>query len=162
MSNAAASWQGFVDLLVEENARLAELGTAALAMTDALVSGSPADLEATDRKLERARILYVQANERRAKLMAQGFGKLTLQQVCAYAPGPLRRTVYHTLHEMRTRGIALRITVGNNKSLIRAGLKRLENTIGVLQKCLTEQPGTYKRRGNVPLASGSVLVSRRA
>jgi hypothetical protein len=95
-------------------------------------------------------------------MMKRGFGDLTLQQVCAYTPGPLRRTVYGTLHEMTTRGIALRITNGNNKALIMAGLERLQKTIALLQRSFTEQPGTYKRRGTVPLANGSVIVSRKA
>lgn len=156
------SWSVFVDALVEENRTLGDLGSAALLLTGALVNGSPEDIESAERKVESTRLLHVNAHNRRATMMKRGFGELTLQQVCAYTPGPLRRTVYVAMHELTTRGIALRITVSNNKALIMAGMERLNRTIAVLQQSMSEQPGTYKRRGTVPIAAGSVIVSRKA
>ena len=57
---------------------------------------------------------------------------------------------------------ALSITNGNNKALILGGMDRLVKIVNVMQKASTEQTGTYKRRGTVPVTDGSVLVSRRA
>jgi hypothetical protein len=156
------SWQTFADAISEENKYLAELGSAALALTDSLVCGTPADIETTERKVEAMRVLHGHAHGKRMTMQKRGFGDLTLQQVCAYAPAPLRRNVYTTLHELTTRAIALQITVNNNKALIMAGMNRLTRTVEVLQRSMTEQPGTYKRRGTVPVAGGSVIMSRRA
>lgn len=156
------SWQVFADALGEENRLLGELGSAALAMTDALIGGTPADVESTERRVEAARVLHAHANAHRVTMMSRGFGRLGLAQVCAYAPGPVRRRVFASLHELMTGGIALRITVNNNKSLILAGMERLTKTIDLLQERMTEQPGTYKRRGTVPRSNGSVIVSRKA
>jgi hypothetical protein len=159
---SADSWQAFANALAEENRTLGEVGSAALKLTSALVGGTPAAIEAAERSVAAAHVLYSLALGKRTTMMKRGFGDLTLRQVCAYAPGPLRRTVYATLHDMTTNGIALRITNNNNKALILAGMERLKKTISVIQKSLSEQPGTYKRRGIVPPPSGSVLVSRRA
>jgi len=159
---SAGSWDAFVDALAHESKLLGELGDAALAMTSALVSGLPAEIETTERKLEAQRVLYSHAHTTRTAMQQRGFGELTLQQVCAYAPGPLRRAVHTALHEITTRGIALQLTVTNNKALILAGMERLTKTVEILQQAMTEQPGTYKRRGIVPPASGSVIVSRKA
>jgi hypothetical protein len=159
---SADSWQTFADAIGDENRFLGELGSAALALTDALVCGTPADIEATERKVEAMRVLHGHAHGRRQTMQKRGFGDLSLQQVCAYAPGPLRRKVYMTLHELTTRAIALQITVNNNKALIMAGMNRLTRTVEVLQRSMTEQTGTYKRRGTVPISGGSVIMSRRA
>jgi hypothetical protein len=95
-------------------------------------------------------------------MMKSGFGALSLRQVCSYAPGPSRRAVFTSLRELRTRGIGLQITVGNNKALISAGLLRIAKTVAVIQKSLTEQPGTYRRGGTVTQSHGSLIVSRKA
>lgn len=159
---SAGSWQAFADVLGEENRALGELGATALAMTNVLVFGTAAEIEAADRDVEAKRVQHGQAHLRRVVMMKGGFGDLSLAQVCGYAPGPLRRSVYVSLRELRTRGIALRITAGNNKALITAGLARIDSTIAVMQKNFTEQTGTYRRRGTVTPSNGSVIVSRKA
>jgi len=159
---SAGSWDAFALALSEESRYLQALGSAALAMTGALVSGSPADVEQTERKLEAARVLYSHSHTARTGMQERGFGKLTLQQVCAYAPGPMRRAVYSSLHEITTCGISLQLTVNNNKALILAGMERLTKTVEVLQRTMTESTGAYRRRGIVPPPSGSVIMSRRA
>lgn len=159
---STGSWQAFADALDEENRCLGELGAAALAMTSSLVFGGAADIEACDRSVDARRIAHAQAHARRTVMMKSGFGDLTLREVCSYAPGPLRRAVFTALRELRTRGIALQITVGNNKALIGAGLLRISNTIAVMQKSLTEQPGTYRRHGMTTPPNGSLIVSRKA
>jgi hypothetical protein len=63
---------------------------------------------------------------------------------------------------MQTRGIAIKLTVDNNKALILAGLERLQKTLALLQQAGAERTGTYRRRGTIPPPSGSVLVSRKA
>ncbi len=159
---SAGSWQAFADALEAENQSLGELGAAGLAMTGVLVFGTAAEIVAADRNVDARRTLHVQAHLRRAAMMKSAFGDLTLRQVCTYAPGPLRRSVFTSLRELRTRGIGLKITVANNKALIGAGLSRIAKTVAVIQKSLTEQPGTYRRGGQVTQPHGSLIVSRKA
>ena len=157
-----SQWQQFAKLVGDENRRLAELNVVALALTDALVQNDPAAIEAAERRVEAHRVLHGTAYAQRIAMQRAGFGQLTLDQVCAYAPGSLRRWLYGTVHQLGTRATELRLTVSNNKSLIVAGLERLARTVAVLQKAGTEQTGTYRRRGTVPPPDGSVIVSRRA
>ena len=157
-----SQWQKFAQLLGEENRLLAELNTAALALTDALVADEPERIDLAERRLEAQRVLHGTAYAQRIAMQRAGFGTLTLDQVCAYAPGTLRRWMYGTVHQIVTRGTELRLTVANNKALILAGLERLARTVAVLQRAGTEQTGTYRRRGIVPPPEGSVIVSRRA
>jgi hypothetical protein len=159
---SAGSWQAFADALAEENRCLGELGAAALAMTSALVFGPAAQIEATDRSVDARRILHAQAQLRRTAMMKSGFGDLTLRQVCGYAPMPIRRALFSSLRELRTRGIGLKITIGNNKALITAGLARIAKTIEVMQKSMSDQTGTYRRRGTLEPPSGSLIMSRKA
>jgi hypothetical protein len=157
-----SQWQQFARLVGEENRLLAELNVAALRLTDALVRNNPAAIEAAERRLEAQRVLHGTAFAQRIAMQRAGFGNLTMEQVCAYAPGSLRRWLYGTVQQLGTRGTELRLTVSNNKSLILAGLERLARTVAVLQRAGTEQTGTYRRRGIVPPPEGSVIVSRRA
>jgi hypothetical protein len=159
---SAGSWQFFADALAEENTCLGELGAAALAMTSALVFGPAAQIEAAERSVEAQRLRHAHAHSRRVTMMKRGFGDLTLREVCGYAPASLRRGVFGSLRDLRTRGIALQITVANNKALISAGLTRIANTIAVLQKSCTEQSGTYRRHGTLTASNGSLIVSRKA
>jgi hypothetical protein len=159
---STGSWQAFADVLGEENRTLGELGAAALEMTSVLVAGTAAQIEAAERALEAKRLLHAQAHLRRTMMMKSGFGDLTLLQVCGYAPPAVRRSIYGSLRDLRTRGISLRITVGNNKALIGAGLARVAKTIAVMQRSFTEQTGTYRRRGTVTPSNASLIVSRKA
>ena len=159
---SSGSWQAFADALAEENRTLGELGAAALAMTNVLVLGNAAQIDAANLTVDARRVQHAQAHLRRITMMRAGFGDLTLRQVCGYAPGPLRRTLFGSLRELRVRGIALRLTVANNKALIGAGLARIANTIAVMQKNMTGQTGTYRRRGTIAPASGSLIMSRKA
>jgi hypothetical protein len=157
-----SEWQSFAKLLGEENRLLAELNAAALKLTEALVANDPATIETTERRLEAHRVLHGTAYAQRIAMQQRGFGELTLSQVCAYAPPALRAWMYGTVHQLRIRGIELKLTVSNNKALILAGLERLARTVAVLQRAGTEQTGTYRRRGVVPPPEGSVIVSRKA
>jgi hypothetical protein len=157
-----SEWQKFAQLLGEENRLMAELNAAALVLTDALVHDDTDAIDFAERRLEAQRVLHGTAYAQRIAMQRAGFGTLTLEQVCAYAPGSLRRWMYGTVHQIVTRGTELRLTVANNKALILAGLERLARTVAVLQRAGTEQTGTYRRRGIVPPPEGSVIVSRRA
>ncbi|HEY0393640.1 MAG TPA: hypothetical protein VGD01_04015 [Candidatus Elarobacter sp.] len=157
-----SEWQRFAELLGEENRSLGALEDAALRLTDALVRNDPDAIDAAERRVEARRVLHGTAYAQRVAMQRRGFGTLTLPQVCAYAPPALRRAMYAAVHELETRGVALRLTVANNKALILAGMERLARTVAVLQRAGTEQTGTYRRRGVVPPPDGSVLVSRRA
>ena len=159
---SAGSWQAFADVLSEENRCLGELGAAALGMTRILVLGTAADIEAAVCNVEAKLALHAQASLRRTTMMKSGFGELSLGQVCSYAPGALRRSVFLSLRDLRVRGIGLRITVANNKALSTAGLKRIASTIAVMQRNAGESDGTYRRRGVPAPANGSLIVSRKA
>ena len=158
----SASWDGFRDLLQDESRLLGDLGRAALGMTDALVKNEPELIMAAERRLEAARVLHAQAQRRRAAMQEAGFGELTLEQVCAYAPGAMRRVFLGLSRELTIRGISLAITINNNKALILAGMERLQKTVALIQETMTESTGTYKRRGIIPKPAGSVIVSRKA
>jgi hypothetical protein len=158
----SASWDGFRALLAEESRLLGELGKAALAMTSALVVRDVDAINTSERRLEGQRILHQQAMRRRIQMQRTGFGDLTLEQVCAYAPGPLRRQLVNHSRELTIHGISLSITINNNKALVMAGMERLEKSVQLIAEAMTESTGTYKRRGNVPKPQGSVIVSRKA
>ena len=157
-----SEWQRFADLLAEENRTLGDLGEAALNLTDALVANDPDGIDAAERRVEGRRVLHGTAYAQRIAMQQRGFGERTLADVCSYAPPAQRRAMEGAMHELTTRGIALRLTVSNNKSLILAGMDRLARTVAVLQRAGTEQTGTYRRRGIVPPPDGSVIMSRRA
>ncbi|MEO7040024.1 MAG: hypothetical protein ABI186_08360 [Candidatus Elarobacter sp.] len=157
-----SEWQTFGEMLAEESRLLGELGTATLALTEALVANEPAAIERSERIVEARRVLHGTAYAKRIAMQKRGFGTLTLPNVCAYAPGPLQRTMYASAHQITTNSIALRLTVQNNKALILAGFERLARTVAVMQRAGTEQTGTYRRRGLVAPPEGSVIVSRRA
>lgn len=156
------TWQAFFDAVVEENQRVADLGWAALVLTDALVVNDAEAIEHAERRVEAQRVLLLHAHGHRMTMQQHGFGAVPLKTVCSYAPAPLRKELHGIVHELTTRGIALQMTVNNNKALILAGMERLTKTVAVLQQAVTEQPGTYKRRGVVPPSNGSVIVSRKA
>jgi hypothetical protein len=158
----SASWDGFRALLQDESRLLGELNSVALAMTDALVARNVDKINASERRLEGQRILHQQARKKRLQMQKAGFGELTLEQVCAYAPGPMRRTFQQLSREMTIKGISLQITIDNNKALILAGMERLQKTVELIHEAMTESTGTYKRRGTVPKGNSSVIVSRKA
>ena len=158
----SASWDSFRALLQEECRLLGDLSTAAMALTDALVNNDAERISATERRLEGQRVVHVQAQRQRLAMQKAGFGELTLEQVCAYAPGPMRRVFQGISRDMTIKGISLAMTVNNNKALILAGMERLQKTVALIQASMTETTGTYKRRGVVSKPAGSVIVSRNA
>ena len=92
-------------------------------------------------------------------MQTRGFGTMTLQQVCAYAPRHLAANMSQRMAELTYGSISLGITIGNNKSLILSGLERLMKVTSKLQESVTERTGVYKRRGYVAPPGASVLVS---
>ena len=95
-----SQWQQFARLLGEENRLLADLNGAALRLTDTLVRNDPAAIEAAERRLEAQRVLHGTAFAQRIAMQRAGFGKLTLEQVCAYAPASLRRWMHGPAHQL--------------------------------------------------------------
>jgi hypothetical protein len=158
----SASWDGFRALLAEEARVLGELSTVALQMTTALVARDVDAINATERRLEGQRILHQHAKRARLQMQRTGFGELTLEQVCAYAPGPMRRVLQNISRDLTIKGISLSITINNNKALLMAGMERLQKTVQLMHDTMTESTGTYKRRGIVSKPDGSVIVSRKA
>jgi hypothetical protein len=159
---SAASWDSFRALLQEENRLLGELNSAALGLTEALVANDVDRIHLAERRLESNRILHSESQRKRNVMQKAGFRDLTLEQVCAYAPGPMRRGFQGLARDMTIRGISLAITINNNKALILAGMERLQKTVALIQETMTESTGTYRRHGTVPKAAGSVIVSRKA
>jgi hypothetical protein len=155
------SWEAFATALQEESVSLQRLNAAALALTQVLVDGSPEDIAGADKQLNAARAVHQSASAKRRGMQVRGFGTMTLQQVCQYAPHHLAAYMNQRLAELTYGSISLGITIGNNKSLILAGLERLVNVTSKLQETMTERTGVYKRRGYVAPPGASVLVSNK-
>lgn len=153
------SWETFSAMLVEESAALKRLNAAAVHLTQVLVDGTPEAILEADRQLNASRETHQQASSRRRGMQARGFGSMTLQQVCAYAPRHLAAHMSQRVAELTYGSISLGITIGNNKSLILSGLERLMKVTSKLQESVTERTGVYKRRGYVAPPGASVLVS---
>jgi len=156
------SWDTFAGALQEESAALRRVHQASLDLTNALIRNNAPEILVAERALDGARRAFVQAAGRRRGMQARGFGKLTLRQVCGYAPRRLMPTLNQRLYELTTLSINMRITTGNNKALIANGFKRLMRVTAAMQKASHDGPGTYRRRGFVPPPTNSVLVSSRA
>ena len=153
------SWEAFGMALRDESLALQRLNAAAMHLTQVLVDGLPETIVLADKELNEARSLHQNASSIRRGMQVRGFGTLTLQQVCAYAPRQLAAEFTQRLAELTYGSISLGITIGNNKSLILAGHDRLVKTTAKLQETMTERTGVYKRRGYVAPPGGSVLVS---
>jgi len=153
------SWEAFGMALAEEAAALQRLNAAAVHLTQVLVDGSPEAIVESDRALNAARAVHQAACSKRRGMQARGFGQMTLQQVCRYAPRHISPYLHRYLAEITYGSISLGITISNNKSLIVAGLQRLVNVTQKLQEHATERTGVYKRRGYVAPPGASVLVS---
>jgi len=156
------SWDAFAGALLEESTLLRRTHEAALLLTKALVKSDPLAILEAERGLDAARRAYHSASGKRRGMQIRGFGSLTLRQVCVYAPRKLWPMLNQRLVELTTTSIGLRITNGNNKALIQAGMQRLVKITNVLQRAVGDTPGTYKRRGFVPPPTNSVLVSSKA
>lgn len=155
------SWEAFGTALQEEAALLQRLNAAAVHLTQVLVDGSPEAIIESDRALNAARAVHQAACSKRRGMQARGFGEMTLQQVCRYAPRHIAPYLHRSLAEITYGSISLGITISNNKSLIVAGLQRLVDVTHKLQENATERTGIYKRRGYVAPPGASVLVSNK-
>ncbi len=153
------SWETFAAAMHEESRALHGLNVAALGLTRVLVHGDPEKILAADRALNAARAEHQAACGKRRGMQVRGFGSMTLQQVCAYAPRPVAAQISARLAELRYGARALGITNSNNKSLIASGIERLVKVTAKLQETATERTGVYKRRGYVAPPGASVLVS---
>ena len=153
------SWEAFGMALSEEALALGRLNAAATHLTQVLVDGSPDAILEADRALNAARAVHQSACAKRRGMQVRGFGQMTLQQVCRYAPRHISPYLHKALAEITYGSISLGITISNNKSLIVAGLQRLVDITHKLQESATERTGIYKRRGYVAPPGASVLVS---
>lgn len=158
----ADSWETFLVALADESDALAGIQRAVLVLTSSLVAGSPLQINAAERAVEASRVIYAKAAGIRRAMQVRGFGSKTLQQVCAYAPRRIAGTMNQRMSELATYSIGIRISTANNKSLIQSGMDRLVKVTGALQRAVSDEPGTYRRRGFVPPPRNSVLVSSRA
>lgn len=156
------SWETFAAALQDESAALARVHDGALRLTKTLVESAPSEIIAAERALDQARRAFQTCSAKRRGMQSRGFGKLTLRQVCAYAPRRMAGVLNQRLYELTTMSIGLKITANNNKALIVGGLDRLVQVTAALQRASDESPHTYRRRGMVPPPTHSVLVSSRA
>lgn len=153
------SWEAFGAALQDESLSLQRLNAAAMQLTQVLIDGAPEAIVEADRQLNAARAAHQAASSTRRGMQVRGFGGMTLQQVCQYAPRNLAGQLNQRLAEITYGSISLGITIGNNKSLIVAGLERLVKVTSKMQETMTERTGVYKRRGYVAPPGASVLVS---
>lgn len=153
------SWNIFAGMLQEESTALQRLNSAAVVLTQILVEGSPEAIVHADSQLNAARVAHQEASSKRRGMQVRGFGSLTLQQVCGYAPRHMAAELNQRMAELTYGSISLGITIANNKSLIVSGLERLVKMTSKLQESMTERTGVYKRRGHVAPVGTSVLVS---
>ncbi len=158
-ASANDSWEVFAEMLAEESAALGRLNSAAAFLTQVLVDGTPEQIMEADRRLNVARSVHSAATSKRRGMQVRGFGQMTLLQVCNYAPRHLAARFNQRLAEISFGSTSLGITLGNNKSLIVAGLERLVKITSKLQENMSERTGVYKRRGFVAPVGASVLVS---
>ena len=158
----ADSWEAFTAAIDAEALCLQAMQHYGLMLTEALVRNVPTEIETAQRELEYARIRHLRAASSRRAMQQRGFGTMTLSELSGYAPPNFANHIRMRVTEMSYGFTALGITNNNNRALILGGMDRLVKVVSVMQKASTEQTGTYKRRGTVPVTDGSVLVSRRA
>ena len=156
------SWETFAAALQDEAAALTRVHEAALKLTKALVGRKASEITFAERALDGARRAFQSASHKRRTMQARGFGKMTLRQVCGYAPRRLAPVLNQRLYELSTLSIGMKITNNNNKALIVSGLDRLMQVMATFQKAANGNLKTYKRRGFIPPPTNSVLVSRSA
>ena len=156
------TWDGFVEAVREEARLLGDLNTSTRALTDALVKNKLQAMDRAQRQLEASRLRHEAALNVRMAMQRRGFADLPLSQVCGYAPPEVALALQSAIADMTYSAISIGISNNNNKALVHAGLERLDSTIKVLQNARSEKVGVYKRRGNVPRGTASVLVSQRA
>lgn len=156
------SWEAFVGALEEEAAALTRMHAACSSLTQALVFNVASEIVLAQQALDGARRTFATSSGKRRGMQARGFGKMTLRQVCAYAPRRLALRLNQRLYDLTTLSIGIRISNANNKALIASGIKRLMQITSAMQRSAQDGPRTYKRRGFVPPPSNSVLVSSRA
>lgn len=157
----ADSWEAFGIALRDEVESLRRLNAAALHLTQVLVDGSPEAILESDRTLNAARELHQAACSKRRGMQARGFGRMSLEQVCRYAPRHIAPYLHRCHSDLTYGSISLGITISNNKSLIVAGLQRLVSVTQKIQEQASERTGVYKRRGYVAPPGASVLVSNK-
>jgi len=153
------SWAAFAQALAEESAGIARLQKSTHSLMEALVDGDAQKILAADADVNAARTDYQSACGKRRGMQARGFGTMTLQQVCQYAPRQYAGQFNQRLAEITFGSIQLGITINNNKALIMAGMERLVRVTAKLQESATERTGIYKRRGYVRKPDASVIVS---
>lgn len=153
------SWQAFAQALADESASIARLQKSTHGLMQALVDGDAQKILAADADVNTARTEYQGACGKRRGMQARGFGTMTLQQVCQYAPRQYAGQFNQRLAEITYGSIQLGITISNNKALIMAGMERLVRVTAKLQESATERTGIYKRRGYVRKPDASVIVS---
>jgi hypothetical protein len=156
------SWESFTGALQEESAALTRVHECAQRLTQALVHNVPAEIMVAERALDGARRAFQTSSVKRRNMQSRGFGKMTLRQVCRYAPRRLSPTLGQRLYELTTLSINVKISSSNNKALIASGMERLIKITSAMQRAANAEPKTYKRRGFVPPPTNSVLVSSRA
>ena len=155
------SWNVFLGVLREECAAFANLNAKAIAFSNALVENASEGITRAQEDVDAARTAYVAVFGRRRGMQQRGFGGISLRSVCAYAPPHLSGELTQRAAEIVYHATSLQIINSNNKALVLGGMERLIKTVAVIQRAQAS-PLTYKRRGIVPPAESSLIMSKKA
>lgn len=155
------SWNVFLDVLREECAAFANLNAKAVALSGALVENSATGITQAQEALDAARKAFVGVFGRRRGMQQRGFGGISLRAVCSYAPPHLSAELTQRAAELVYHATSLEIINSNNQALVLGGMERLIKTVAVIQRSQAS-PLTYKRRGIVPPAESSLIMSKKA
>jgi hypothetical protein len=156
------SWEIFVDALDEEAESLGQLHHAALTLTHALVKNDIETIREASLAVETYRKAHLSHAGKRRSMQRRGFGKLTLRDVCKYAPRSLQGYLQSRLGELFYYVTSLRITNENNRALVVSGMDRLLKIIDLIRDAQGEKTGTYRRRGIQKRKDASVIMSQQA
>jgi hypothetical protein len=156
------SWEAFIGAIDAEAASMAKLHKTALVLTRALVQNEPQVIRVASEELEVYRKQHLSHAGKRRSMQRRGFGRLSLREVCKYAPRAFQPYVQNRLAELYYYVTSLRISHENNRALVIAGMERLLKVVEVLRAAQGDQSGTYKRRGIAKKKDSSVIVSQQA
>lgn len=156
------SWESFLAALDAEAESMGALHHATLKLTTALVKNDTSEIKVASAEVETQRKRHLSHAGKRRSMQRRGFGKLTLRDVCAYAPRTIQHFFQNRLAQLFYYVTSLRITNENNRALVVSGMDRLLKIVEVLRQAQAEKSGTYRRRGVQPQKDSSVIMSQQA
>lgn len=156
------SWEAFVEAVDAEAESMGKLHHCAIVLTRALVQNDAGIIRTASQELENYRKQHLSHAGKRRGMQRRGFGRLTLRDVCRYAPRPMQPRLQARLSQLFYYVSSMRITNENNRALVVSGMDRLLKIVEVLRQAQGEKTGTYRRRGVNRKKDSSVIVSQQA